>query len=403
MSTSGCPIPAHVPRHLIRDIDPYHLEGGKQDAVCAWGKVQQESPDVFFMPKYGGYWIVTRKALFDQIFTDPQRFSSHRGAVFPELPPETPLFQPLQSDPPDHQYFRQPFNILLSPPRVKLLAARAREVVIERLDSFYGKGQCEFMQEMAMHVPIAIVMQVFDLPFEDRERLIPMVEVITRSEDLAARATAVQGIAGYVAEWVMKRTQQPGEDAISALLKIKIGERPVTTEEVISTVTLLLLGGLDSVSHTMGTIMRFLAESPEHQRQLAENPTLIPAALDELLRRHAISITTRTLTCDAEVGGIPMKKGDRIMLSLPMTGLDEQAWPDPMRVDFSREPKNYLNFGTGIHKCVGLNLARAELTALLEEWFKRIPSFGITPGDRAVTATGQVQGVMHLPLSWNVA
>lgn len=402
MSTETCPVPKHVPHHLIRDIDPYNLEGGKQDAICAWGKVQKDSPDVFFMPNYGGYWVVTRKDLFDQIFSDASLFSSVRAAIFPALPPETPLFQPLQSDPPDHQYFRQPFNIMLSPPKVKALGARAREVVIECLERFYAKGQCEFMHEMAMHVPVAIVMQVFDLPFSDRERLIPMVDVITHSEDLTERATAIQGVSMYAAEWVMKRAAQPGDDAISTLLKIKVGERPVTTEEVIFTVTLLLLGGLDSVSHTMGAIMRFLAENPAHQRQLAADPSLIPAALDELLRRHAISITTRTLTRDAEVGGVQMKQGDKIMLSLPMTGLDEKAWPNPMEVDFSRQPKDILNFGKGIHKCVGLNLARAELTALLEEWFKRIPSFTITPGDKATTTTGQIQGVTHLPLSWSV-
>jgi cytochrome P450 len=283
------------------------------------------------------------------------------------------------------------------------LGARAREVVIECLNRFYAKGQCEFMHEMALHVPVAIVMQVFDLPFSDRERLIPLVDVITHSEDLGERGRAIQGIMLYVSEWVAKRVQVPGDDAISILLKVKVGERPISNQEVVSTVTLLLLGGLDSVSHTMGAIMRFLAEHPDHQQQLVENPKLIPDAIDELLRRHAISITTRTLAQDTEVGGAQMKKGDRIMLPLPMTGIDNKAWENPMEVDFTRRPKDILNFGKGIHKCVGMNLARAELTALLEEWFKRIPAFSITPGDKVVTTSGQIQGVMHLPLSWSVA
>jgi cytochrome P450 len=121
MSAATCPFPSHVPHHLVRELDPYNLDGAKEDAISAWAKVQKESPDVFFMPNYGGYWVLTRKELIDQVFTDPAVFSSVRAAVFPELPPETPLFQPLQSDPPDHHYFRQPFNILLSPPRVKAL------------------------------------------------------------------------------------------------------------------------------------------------------------------------------------------------------------------------------------------------------------------------------------------
>lgn len=395
-------IPAHVPKHLVRDIDPYNLPGGREDSVTAWAKLQAESPDVFYMPRYGGYWVVTRKALFERVLSDHTLFSSFRGAIFPALPPETPIFQPLQSDPPDHQYFRHPFNVALSPPRVKQLGARAREVIIERINSFYEKGQCEFMHEVAMHVPVTIIMQIFDLPFSDRTRLIPLVDVITHSEDIAARGQAIHNIMVYVDEWVTKRENAPGDDLISKLLQVKVGERPATHQDVVGTVTLLLLGGLDSVSHTMGAIMRFLAEHPDHQQQLVSNPELIPVALDEMLRRFAISITTRTLTADAELGGVRMQKGDRIMLSLPLTGVDERAYEKPLEVNFSRCPRDYLNFGKGIHKCVGLNLARAELTALLEEWLKRIPSFSITPGDTPVTTTGQVQGVLHLPLSWSV-
>ena len=395
-------LPSHVSPALVRDIDIYNLEGGETDAVAAWGKVQQESPDIFYAPAYGGYWVATRKALFDIALSDPVVFSSRCGPNIPPLPPEVPPFGPLMSDPPEHRFFRMPLNVALSPPRVRDLAVRAREVVIERLDSFYEKGECEFMHDMAMHVPVAIVMQIFDLPFSDRTRLIPLVDIITHSEDLAKRAEAIEGVMIYADEWVTRREQQPGNDAISALIANRIDDRPATHQEVVATLTVLLLGGLDSVSHTMGVIMRFLAENPGHQRQLAENPDLIPEALDELLRRHAISMTVRQLTQDYELGGVQMKAGDRILLPLPVTSLDDRVWDNPLEVDFARRPKDIMNFGKGIHKCVGLNLARAELTALLQEWFKRIPSFSIKPGDRPATTTGQILGVVHLPLSWPV-
>jgi cytochrome P450 len=401
MSTSpGCPIPRHVPPHLVRDVDPYNVKGGREDPFCAWAAVHQEAPPIFFTPHYGGYWVLNRADLISQALSDHEHFSSQRGALIPEMPIGTPPFPPLQIDPPDHQFFRQPFNLALAPARISALAARAREVVIERLDVFANKGSCEFMDDMANHVPVTIVMQMFDLPFEDRTRLMPHVDKMVHSSDLAERGMAVQAVMGYAAEYVAKRAQAPGADLISKLLEVKVGDRAITMKEVIFTVTVLLLGGLDSVSHTMGFIMRFLAEHPEHRRKLAHDPSLIPDALEELLRRHSISSVSRTVPKDLEIGGVKMLAGDRVILELSLHGLDNAAWPNAMEVDFNRKPKNTATFGGGVHRCVGINLARAELRALLEEWLKRIPEFSIKPGETVRTMTGQNKGIMYLPLVW---
>jgi cytochrome P450 len=401
--TGTCPIPHHVAPNLVRDLDPYNVPGGKEDPFCAWARVQGDSPDVFFTPHLGGYWIINRADLIAQAFSDSDNFSSVGAVVYPAMPAGTPGFPPIQIDPPDHKFFRQPFNLALAPSRLGALGARAREVVIERLEAIESKGECEFMDEMAGHVPVAIVMQLLEMPFEDRFHLMPFVDVMMHSGVLEERMGALQSVAAYAAEFVKKRAQQKGDDFISKLLAVQVGDRPITEQEVTMSVTMLIFGGLDSVSHTMGFIMRFLAENPTHRRQLVEKPELIPAAVEELLRRHSISTLARVLPKDVEIGGVQMKAGDRVILPLALHGLDARAWPNPMEVDFARDPKNILSFGKGVHHCVGANLARAELRVLLEEWLVRIPEFSIKPGEKVTTLTGQNQGITHLPLVWSKA
>jgi cytochrome P450 len=400
MSFNTLLIPSHVPQDLVRDLDIYHIEGSDGAPLEAWAKIKKEMPDLFYTPHYGGYWVVNSPELFDEAFSDPAVFSSERGAFVPETPPEVPLFGPLQMDPPMHRDFRHPYNLALSPKNVLALGERAREVVIECIDRIIDRGECEFMHEVAMHVPIAIVMQIFNFPYADRERLIPLVDTVTHSSDLQERFGAISQVMQYSGEYVGKRLQQPGDDLISKLLATKVGDRTMTPEEATASVTLLILGGLDTTSHTMGFIMWYLAKNPSHQQQLRENPSIIPQAIAELLRYNAISSTSRRLKQDRVVGGISMQAGDRIYLPLSMHALDDRAWPDAMTVDFNRNPKELIAFGKGVHKCVGMNLARSEITALIEEWFKRMPPFTVKAGAHVGTMTGQNLGIVHLPLTW---
>jgi cytochrome P450 len=127
---------------------------------------------------------------------------------------------------------------------------------------------------------------------------------------------------------------------------------------------------------------------------------LIPAAVEELLRRYSIPLVSRRVTRDLELGGVQMKAGDLVILETCLHGLDQNAWPDPMRVDFKRRTTEHMAFGKGIHKCPGANLARTEIRIFLEEWLKRIPHFTLKPGDEPVTANGAVMGVIRLPLAW---
>ena len=121
------------------------------------------------------------------------------------------------------------------------------------------------------------------------------------------------------------------------------------------------------------------------------------------MRRFSIPLVSRRVTQDLELAGVQMKAGDLVILETCLHGLDERAWPDPLKVDFSRRTTDLMAFGAGVHKCPGANLARAELRIFLEEWLKRIPNFSIKPGTRPETATGAVIGMLSLSLTWPVA
>ncbi|MEX1670906.1 cytochrome P450 [Zhongshania guokunii] len=396
-------IPDHVASSVVRDVDIYNIPGGDTDPFLAWQAIKNSSPEMFYTPHYGGYWVVNSAELYHRVLTDTEHFTSRKAVLVPDMPEGTPDFPPLMVDAPEHRAFRHPYNLALSPKKVQVFGEQARSVIIGCIDAIIDKGECEFMADVALQVPIAVVMSLLGLPFEDRERLIPLVDAVTHGDNPEARGGAAMAIFAYCDEWVTKREQEPGDDLISRFIKIKVGDRPATHMEATASVTILLLGGLDSVSHTMAFFMKFLAENSDHRQQLIDDPALIPYAVDELLRRYSIVSTARMALKNIEIGGITMRAGDKVIVEMCMNSMDEEAWPDAMAVKFDRCPKNIPSFGEGPHKCVGMNLARNELRALLEEWLKRIPNFTITPGKSVATMTGQNIGIHELPLSWNAA
>ncbi|HKY92010.1 MAG TPA: cytochrome P450, partial [Nevskiaceae bacterium] len=149
-----------------------------------------------------------------------------------------------------------------------------------------------------------------------------------------------------------------------------------------------------------GFSMRFLALSPSHRRQIVEDPSIIPEAVDELLRRHGIANVARVCRRDTVLRGVTIKAGDAMLIATALPGLDERRFERPMDVDFHRASKKSLVFGRGPHVCIGQLLARVELKVFLQEWFARIPDFRI-PDDAIVSAApGLANSVLRLPLAW---
>ena len=186
------------------------------------------------------------------------------------------------------------------------------------------------------------------------------------------------------------------------MVNAKVHGRDYTPEETFGMMVNVIFGGLDTVAASIGFLTRHLAEHAELRRQLVDDRSLIPVAIEEFLRRFGIPNTARLITHDFEYGGVTFKRGEQIMLPKTLHGLDERRYADPLTVDLGRPASRHAAFGEGPHRCPGAGLARMELRVFLEEWLQRVPEFRIEPGLRPVTSSGQVNGMMSLPLAWPV-
>lgn len=394
--------PEHVPDSLVRRFDIYNLQAKNGDWQLAVHEHlhSADTPDIFWTPHNGGHWVVTRAPLVQKILKDYQRFSSRRVTVIPGEDPDS-LFAPLQVDPPDHVKYRKLIMPALSPIAVKKLGEQARQLTINLIEGFQDKGECEFIEDFATYLPLAIFMSIVDLPDEDRVYLSDIANTLVRGQDLEQAAEARVKLATYVTCKIQERRANPGNDLISSLTQAKVDGKPIDDNILLGMITLLMIAGLDTVAMMMGFFTNFLARNPGPRQQMIDNPDIIPEAVEEMLRRFPIANTAREAIGDMEFGGIQIRKGDMFMVASAAAGLDDKHYDNPETVDIDRKNKIHETFGDGPHRCIGSMLARVELRIFLEEWLKRIPNFSIRPGAEIEAISRGVAGITSLPLVWD--
>ncbi len=394
--------PSHVPEHLEVDFNFSAIDCRETDIHAGWRKLF-DKPDIFWTPQNGGHWVVTRAEYISTVMKTPDIFSSDE-IILPKGAKPIRLL-PLEAKPSEHGPYRAIIAKRVTPKAVTEMRDGVRALTIEMIESFRAKGECEFVEDFAKRLPIAVFLQLVDLPQEDREKLLEWTEVAVRSKSSLQIMTSFLRVINYLEYWIRERRAKPGNDLISDIVHAKIDGKPLSHDEIQSMLTVVLLGGLDTVAAILGFMAKFLAENPEHRQQLIDNPKLIPKAIDEILRLHGIVNLSRSVAQDTELGGVFMKKGDMIQVPNSMFGVDPRAIDEPLKVDFMRPniAASHAAFGLGIHRCVGSTLARMELTMFLEEWLTRIPDFAIAPGKKATTIAGQVNGIVQLPLRWPVS
>jgi cytochrome P450 len=268
------------------------------------------------------------------------------------------------------------------------------------VDELIERGGCEFQADISRRMPIYIFLTMMELPLADAAALLPAADWLTRDADPESFLRAMHTMMGYLQERIAERRARPGNDFIGRLLTAEVDARRLSEIEVLSLTANVMFGGLDTVVSSMGFFMNFLARHATHRQQLLREPELIPDAVEELLRRHGISNFGRMVARDIEFQGLPLRAGDLVLLPAALYNLDERKFTDPMSVDFRRPIKHHMAFGTGIHRCLGAQLARLELRVLLQEWLPRIPDFWIDDPAAVVVKSGRINGVRSLPLRW---
>jgi cytochrome P450 len=401
MNISDCnttiKIPPHVPQSMVLDYDYFDM-GGLTDVYAHFKKLHQ-GPDIFYTPQNDGHWVLTRYEDMEAVLLNARDFSS-RHQTLPKKPFQVPL---LEYDGELHSSFRRLLMPFFSNRKLQELEGVARNLANDLIDDFYDKGECDFVAAFAQKMPILIIMRLLGLPDKDIPYLLEISQAIIHNNDPTIQSEGFDRLFHYIAQDVLpKRRQQPGDDIFSALIQGNVdGGRALTDEELMGMGSLLIAAGLDTVVAMLSFFTLYLAENPAHRQQLIDAPELINDAMEELLRRHHLAVSSRVATADLDIRGAQLKKGDLILLPLPAAGLDERRYAEPEKVDFFRQDKKHMVFAKGPHMCIGAFLARTELRVFLQEWLKRIPHFEIKEGETPVTKTGTSVSVAYLPIRWS--
>ncbi|HEV2636332.1 MAG TPA: cytochrome P450 [Actinocrinis sp.] len=335
----------------------------------------------------------------------PQTFSSRMDAV--SLGNARPLI-PLQIDPPDHAQYRRLLDPLFSPKNIAHLVPGITQRVTELIDDVIAEGHCDFSTDFAIPLPVLVFGDMLGLPHTDHPALMSIVNDIMRPspQDPERRSAARAGERCYAlfSQALDERAQTPQNDLLTQLLQATVDGRRPSRDELLDMCYMLLLGGMDTTSDALECVFAFLATHPEHRRQIAADPGIVPTAVEELLRWESpTSSVRRYLLQDSELGGCPLSAGQRVNVVLASANTDDDHDPRAFDVDLRRTPNHHIAFGAGVHRCLGAHLARMKLRIALQEWHRRIPDYTLTPGHQLDHRLGgTLRYLEHLPLSWPI-
>jgi len=211
------------------------------------------------------------------------------------------------------------------------------------------------------------------------------------------QATA-DSIYEYFEEVLDEREAEPRDDLLSRFLAVEVDGERLKRTEILDICFLFLIAGLDTVTATLDCMFSYLAQHPEQRRLLVEDPELIPAAIEEMLRWETPVLgVARVATRDTELAGCPIHQGDQVSVILSSANTDPAEFDDPDTIRFDRATNRHYAFGGGLHRCLGSHLARQELRIALREWHRRIPDYSVAPGHTLVY-TPAIRSIDHFPM-----
>jgi cytochrome P450 len=314
------------------------------------------------------------------------------------------------SDPPRHTKYRRLLNPQFVPREIEKLEPEVRSTVRELIDSFAGRGSCDFHEELATPLPSSIFLPLMGLPREDLHMFLqwrddnvrPAVEPGDDEGAERIRKRASHEMNEYFRHAIAIRREQPDDGLLSQIVQWKIDGEPLSERELLGMSHLLLIGGLDTVTATLDCMIAFLATHPDHRREIVDHPDRIPAAVEEMLRwLTPVMVVPRSIAQDVELRGVQLKAGDSVQLVLGSANDDEDEF-GPSDVDFARDPNRHLAFGGSHHLCLGAHLARLELRVALDEFHRRIPDYRIADGAEIHYSLG-IRQAENLPLVFDPA
>ena len=355
-----------------------------------------------------GFWSITKYDDIQSISKNPKAFSSDRllGGITLESPEMRRRRKSLESasedevggggsiltsgssmimmDPPTHTQHRRMVAPGFAPGRLNALIPEIRTRCVEILESIAGRGECEFVSNVAAELPIQMLAELLGVEQEDRKKLFEWSNTMIGGDDPDMRIgrDEVMSVFGELFQYSValreSRQENPGDDLISMLVNTRIDGKPMELGDYVSAFILLVVAGNETTRNSISGGVLALSQYPEERRKLIDDPSLIPDAVDEIIRWVApVVYMRRTALEDTKVGEKIIKEGDCLALWYMSGNRDEEKWDDPFSFNVTRNGPRHLSFGYGQHLCIGWRLAEIQLTVCLEELLKRFPDITV--------------------------
>jgi len=336
-------------------------------------------------PNEAGFWSVTRPEDIHTVSRDWRTYSSEVGgvtAVTEGFPLELLRAMFIGMDPPKHDRLKMLFQAGFTPKRIAAHEPAIRVIVTDVLDRLEGRETCDLVSDVAQPAVSRVIGSFMGIPPEDDARWAALMNSALGAGDPDLNPGGVESVAASdipeiferCRRMIAERREHPTDDLTSVLVHAEIDGQKLEEHEIVMGFFLLVAAGNDSTKATYCSGMRALMEHPDQRRLLLEDPRLIPSAVEESLRMFpAFAHFRRTATCDTQLAGQPIRKGDKVVMWYVSSNRDETLYEDPDRFDVRRNPEHQAFGAGGRHFCLGTALARLELRILFEETVARFP------------------------------
>jgi cytochrome P450 len=363
------------------------------DQLAAYDRMRENCPVAYsdFIQ-----WSLFRHEDVERALHDHETFSS---AVSQHLT------VPAGMDPPEHTVYRPLIERYFTPERMEAFEPVCHKIAVELVVGVLARGEVELMGELA--VPFAVRSQCAFLgwPPEVENSLAAWTRRnydATLAQDRAAMSEIAREFEALVDAMIETRQRAqagPEADVTASLMHEKVWERPLSNEEIASILRTWTVGEIGSIASSIGILAHFLAEYAELQAQLRAEPSLLPPAIDEILRIHGPLVSSRRVAkCPVEIGGRKIEAGERLSLNWVSANRDERAFDEPQTFRLDRDPEKNLLYGAGIHVCPGAPLARLEMRVAMEELLAQTTHLNLVPHQAPKQAVFPSSGFSALPL-----
>ncbi|MFC5749071.1 cytochrome P450 [Actinomadura rugatobispora] len=385
---------------------------------AATALLRRESPvHLVEHPRFNPFWAITRHEDVMAIARDAETWiNAPRPALGPkpkdDVRSDIPIRALVQMDAPDHPVYRHVSADWFKPSGVRRLSGRIEELARRYVDHMAGLGgECDFFADVASHYPLYVILSLLGLPEEDFPRMLKLTQELfgADDEDLARRAgdtgfmDTLLDFFTYFKTLTDDRRANPGDDLASGIANATINGEPIGDLEAVGYYVLIATAGHDTTSAAIAGGLHALLEHPDQWRRLAADPSLVPTAVEEMIRWVSpVKQFMRTATEDTTVRGVPIARGESVLLSYPSANRDEDVFENPGTFDVGRTPNRHMAFGFGAHYCLGTHLARLEGRALFAELVPRVASIELA-GTPAYMETLFVGGPKRLPIRYTMA